>query len=60
MALNARFFSKVWSDHIDLNRLRADQAVASLLVAVYTTKAGTQVAIPEMSVGEGSFTGGID
>ena len=44
-ALSLLTFTKVGSDHIDLHRLRPDQADSSLLISIHSAQSGAEIAI---------------
>ena len=60
VARDAGFFAKVWTDDIDLNGLRTNKAMPSLLIPVNAAEARAKVAVAEVGVGKGTFTRGVD
>ena len=59
VACDTGFFTKVWADDVYFD-IGADEAVASLLIAVDGAKARAEIAVAEVGVGEGAFARGID
>src|ERR1700735_67601 len=60
VARDAGFFAEVWTDDIDLNGLRTNKAMPSLLIPVNAAEARAKVAVAEVGVGKGAFTRGVD
>ena len=60
VARDAGFFAEVRTDDIDLNGLRTNKTMPSLLIPVNAAEARAKVAVAEVGVGKGAFTRGVD
>jgi hypothetical protein len=58
--LDTRLFSAMWRDDIDLGGLGPDQTHPRLLISIHATKTRTEIAVPQMRVGERTLLGRID